>query len=150
MSNSVMAPPGDTAFIRDEKGFILPTVENFYKFCAERKLMGVKCKKCGAVLWPPRSLCPNCFSYEVDWVEFKGRGELLTYTVIHFPPTQFQALAPYAVGILKLEEGPQLPGMIKNLKLEDLRIGMKLRVDFETSLPREWPKWPRYFFKPAA
>jgi len=80
----------------------------------------------------------------------KGKGKLLTYTVIHFPPSQFQALAPYAVGILQLEEGPRLPGMIKNVKLEDLRIGMDLTVEYETTLPKEWPKWPRYFFKPAS
>jgi hypothetical protein len=150
MAASVMASPSEgTGFICDENGSVLPTVENFYKFCAERKLMGVKCKACGALLWPPRGICPKCFSYNVEWIEFKGRGKLLTYTIIHFPPSQFQALAPYAVGIMKLTEGPQLPGMIRNLKLEDLRIGMDLEVDFETTVPKEWPRWPRYFFKPA-
>ena len=137
-------------FICDENGTILPTVENFYKFCGERKLMGVKCQTCGAVLWPPRGICPKCSGYKVEWVEFKGKGNLLTYTVIHFPPILFQALAPYAVGIMKLEEGPQLPGIIKNVKLEDLEIGMELEVDFETGIPKEWPQWPRYFFKPVS
>lgn len=151
MAASVVASPAtETEFVRDEKGFILTTVENFYRFCAEKKLMGVKCKSCGAVLWPPRGTCPKCFSYAIEWVEFKGKGRLLTYTIIYFPPTQFQALAPYAVGIVKLEEGPQLPGMIKNAKLEDLRIGMEFQVDYDTSVPEEWPRWPRYFFKPAS
>jgi uncharacterized OB-fold protein len=150
MASSVTTSPVTaTEFVRDEKGFILPTVENFYRYCAEKKLMGVKCKRCESVLWPPRGICPKCFSYDIEWVQFKGKGRLLTYTIIHFPPTQFQALAPYPVGIVKLEEGPQLPGMIKNAKLEDLRIGMEFQVDFETSLPKEWPRWPRYFFKPA-
>jgi uncharacterized OB-fold protein len=139
-----------TAFIRDEKGQILPLVENFYKFCAGRRLMGVKCKRCGVLICPPRSICPKCFADAFDWIELKGRGELLTYTIIHFPPSQFQALAPYAVGIIKLEQGPQLSGMIRNVNLEDLRIGMELQVDFETALPKEWPRWPRYFFKPAS
>ncbi len=151
MTASIVASPATgMEFVRDEKGVILPTVENFYRYCAERKLMGVGCKSCGAILWPPRGICPKCFSYNVEWVEFKGKGKLLTYTIIHFPPIQFQALAPYAVGILKLEEGPQLPGMIKNAKLEDLRIGMEFQVDFDTSVPEEWPRWPRYFFKPAS
>jgi uncharacterized OB-fold protein len=136
------------AFIRGEDGTILPTVENFYRFCAERKLMGVKCKVCNTIIWPPRGICPKCLADQLDWIEFKGKGKLLTYTVIHFPPSQFQALAPYAVGILRLEEGPQLPGMIKNVKLGDLRIGMDLKVDFEVTIPKEWPRWPRYFFEP--
>lgn len=135
-------------FIRDASGDISPNVENFYRYCSERKLMGVKCKKCGTILSPPRGLCPKCFNSAMDWMELKGAGRLLTYTIIHFPPGQFQALAPYAVGIVKLEDGPHLPGMIKNVKLEALQIGMRLQVDFETTIPREWPRWPRYFFKP--
>jgi uncharacterized OB-fold protein len=150
MATSFVEPVEEkVSFIRDENNQILPTVENFYRFCGERKLMGVRCKKCGAISWPPHSLCSGCFSNTMEWIEFKGRGKLLTYTIIHFPPGQFQALAPYVVGIVKLEEGAQLPGMIKNLKLEEVRIGMELQVDFETALPREWPKWPRYFFKPT-
>jgi uncharacterized OB-fold protein len=139
-----------SAFIRDETGQILPLVDNFYMFCAGRKLMAVKCRRCGAVICPPRSICPKCFADAFEWTELSGRGRLLTYTIIHFPPSQFQALAPYAVGIVKFEEGPQLSGMIKNVKLEDLRIGMQVEVDFETALPKEWPRWPRYFFKPAS
>ena len=153
MSNtsSSMAMPKQEKdrFVRDENGAIMPTIENFYSFCAERKLMGVRCKKCAAIIWPPRGICPNCLGYSFEWIEFKGKGKLLTFTIIHFPPSQFQALAPYAVGILKLTEGPQLPGMIKQVKLTDLKIGMDLQVDFETAIPKEWPRWPRYFFKPA-
>lgn len=138
------------SFIRDENGAIGPTIENFYRFCGQRKLMGVKCTRCGAVIWPPRGICPKCFADKFDWIEFRGKGKLMTYTVIHFPPTQFQAMAPYAVGIVKLAEGPQVPGMIRNVKLEDLRIGMDLQVDFESGIPKEWPRWPRYFFKPSS
>jgi uncharacterized OB-fold protein len=148
LGTSAVAVPLE-GFVCDEKGAVLPTVENFYRFCAQKKLMGVRCKSCGALLWPPRGICPKCFSYNVDWIELTGRGKLLTYTIIHFPPSQFLALAPYAVGIVKLAEGPQLPGMIKSVKLEDLHIGMELEVDFETTVPKEWPRWPRYFFKPA-
>ncbi len=136
-------------FIRNENGAVLPIIENFYKFCTEKKLMGVKCTQCGTVICPPRSICSKCFGNLAEWTELKGRGKLLTYTIIHFAASQFQALAPYAVGIIKLEEGPQLPGMVKNVRLEDLRIGMRLQVDFETATPKEWPRWPRYFFKPA-
>jgi len=134
-------------FARDETGSIQPTIENFYKFCAEGKLMALKCNRCGAIICPPRIICPTCFHDRFEWNRLRGRGRLLTYTVIHFPPTQFQALAPYAVGIVKLEEGPHLPGMIRNVKPEELRIGMEVEVDFETALPKEWPRWPRYFFR---
>jgi len=134
-------------FERDESGAIIPTIENFYNFCAEKKLMGVKCKGCGSLIWPPRGICSKCFGHTFEWVQFSGKGKLLTYTIIHFPPSQFIALAPYAVGVMKLVEGPQLPGMIKHVRLGDLKIGMDLQVNFESSVPKEWPRWPRYFFE---
>jgi len=136
-------------FVRSENGEILPVVENFYRYCGQRRLMAVKCTACQAVLWPPRTICPKCFHDKFEWEQLQGNGQLLTYTIIHFPPTQFQAIAPYAVGIVKLDEGPQLPGMIRNVKHEDLKIGMKLQTDFESGVFKEWPRWPRYFFTPA-
>lgn len=136
-------------FTRNAQGIVLPTVENFYNYCGERRLMGIKCKKCGELMCPPRPVCRKCLSTEYEWIEFKGEGELSTYTIIHFAPTQFQLFAPYAVGIVKLDDGPYLPGMIKNLKLEEIRIGTPLQVDYETAVAKEWPTWTRYFFKPA-
>ena len=151
MSSSMAESRTDKdSFIRDENGVILPTIENFYRFCGQRKLMGVRCSECQTILWPPRGICPKCFGDKFDWVQFQGKGSLMTYTIIHFPPTQFQALAPYAVGIVKLTEGPQLPGMIRYVKMEDLRIGLNLQVDFESTIPKEWPRWPRYFFKASS
>ena len=124
-----------------------PTIESFYKFCAERKLMGVRCGRCKKVTVPPRSTCPHCGKSDLAWTELPNKGRLVTYTVIHFPPAQFQALAPYPIGIVELAKGVRLPGMIRNVSFENLRIGMELQADFETAIPKEWPQWPRYYFK---
>jgi uncharacterized OB-fold protein len=124
-----------------------PTIENFYRFCAEKKLMGVMCTKCKKVSVPPRKLCSHCGSSNLSWTELPNKGKLVTYTVIHVSPAQFQELTPYAVGIVEFEGGVRLPGMIRDAKPEDLRIGMELLTGFETSVPSEWPRWPRYFFR---
>jgi len=123
-------------------------IEGFYKFVSEGKLMAAKCSKCGTMLLPPRPLCTKCFSTDFEWVKLSGRGELLSYTVIHISPPQFESMAPYTVGIVKLEEGLRLPGMIRGVEPEKIRVGMALTVDFDTSLPSQWPMWPRYFFRP--
>jgi len=125
------------------------TIEQFYKFVSERKLMAAKCKKCGTMLLPPRPMCTKCFSSDLEWIELKNKGKLLTYTVIHVSSKQFELLIPYAVGIVKLEDGPKLPGMIQDVEPEKISVGMDLKVDFDTTIPSEWPTWPRYFFKPS-
>lgn len=146
---ALSASIANDGFVRGKDGEILPVIENFYRYCGERKLMAVKCTSCKAIVWPPRGICPNCLHDKFEWQQLGGKGQLLTYTVIHFPPTQFEAIAPYAVGIVKLFEGPQLPGMIRNVKHQDLKIGMPLQTDFESGVLKEWPRWPRYFFTPA-
>jgi len=126
-------------------------IESFYKFVGEGKLMAAKCNKCGEVMLPPRPVCPKCFGKDLRWVELKGQGKLLTYTVIHVAPAQFEAYAPYPVGIVKLDDGPHLLGMIRGIELGNLEIGMTLTVEFEkaTNPQTQWPMWTRYFFKPT-
>ena len=124
------------------------TIEQFYKFLQQGKLMAGKCQKCGKIHLPPRPLCDNCYSQQFSWVNVSGKGRLLTYTIINVAPAQFQALAPYAVGIIELESGLKIPGMIQNVVLEQLKVGLELTLDFGTcTSPQEWPAWPRYCFK---
>ncbi|MFQ6065003.1 MAG: Zn-ribbon domain-containing OB-fold protein [Candidatus Bathyarchaeia archaeon] len=123
------------------------TIEEFYKFVSERKLMAAKCKKCGKLLLPPRPVCTECVSTDLRWVELEKRGKLLTYTAIHVSPSQFQSMAPYVVGIIELRGGAKLPGMIRDIEPEKIKVGMQLEVDFDTTQPSEWPTWPRYFFR---
>lgn len=124
------------------------TIESFYKFVSERKIMAARCSECGTLLLPPRPVCTKCLSTDFKWVELRGKGKLLSYTVIHVSPVQFESMAPYTVGIVELEDGPHLPGMIRDVEPEKIMVGMDLTVDFDTSIPTPWPPWPRYFFRP--
>jgi len=124
------------------------TIEQFYKFLSQGKLMAGKCVKCGKIHLPPRPLCANCYSKLFEWMQVKGKGKLVTYTVINVAPPQFQTLAPYAVGIVEFENSLRIPGMIQGVTQQELRIGMELTLDFGTcSTSQQWPQWQRYCFK---
>jgi uncharacterized OB-fold protein len=126
------------------------TIEQFYKFLSQGKLMAGKCQHCGKIHLPPRPLCDKCFSQEFTWIPVPSKGKLLTYTVIHVAPPQFQDMAPYAVGIVQLENGAKLPGIIAGATPEQLKINMKLTIEFNAyNTAQPWPQWPRYCFKPA-
>lgn len=125
------------------------TIEQFYKNISQKKLMGGKCRKCGKIHLPPRPLCDKCLSTEFEWVELPQNGKLLTYTIIHVAPPQFQNIAPYAVGIIQLENGVKIPGMIKGVPLDKIKVGMPLKMEFEEpQQTQQWPQWPRYYFVP--
>jgi hypothetical protein len=49
----------------------------------------------------------------MDIIELSGRGEVLTFTVIHVPPQGFQA--PLVVATGKLEEGPWMVGNVEGI-----------------------------------
>lgn len=125
------------------------TISSFYKFVSENKLMAAKCNKCGTVLLPPKTMCTNCLSTNLKWIELECAGKLLSYTVIHVAPEQFQSMAPYTVGIVELKKGLRLPGMICNVNPEEINIGMNLKIDFDASTSSQWPAWTRYFFRPV-
>jgi len=124
------------------------TIEQFYKFIAQGKLLAGKCQNCGKIHLPPRPLCDKCYSQEFMWVTIPNKGKLLTYTVIHIAPQQFRLIAPYAIGIIQFENGAKLPGMITGVPHDQLQVGMDLTIDFKTCDNRQtWPQWSRYCFK---
>ena len=126
------------------------TIEQFYRHINQGRLLGGKCTKCGKVHLPPRLLCEDCYSKDFEWTEIPSTGRLVTYTIIHIAPTQFQSMAPYAVGIVELANGLRVPGMIKSVALEHIKIGMQLTMDFgKCTGAQPWPQWPRYCFRPA-
>jgi len=124
------------------------TVSSFYRFVSEKRLMAAKCNECGTVLLPPKPMCTKCLSTNLKWIELEGDGKLLSYTVIYIAPEQFQSITPYSVGIVELQNGLRLPGMIRDVDPKEIRVGMDLKIDFDTSASSQWPAWPRYFFRP--
>ncbi len=95
-----------------------------YRFEAE------KCKKCGKVHFPPRVVCDNCGMHGFEHYQLPYEGEIVTYTVIHVPPTPFSDEAPYAMAIIELTDGTRVTSQIADCKLDDLHIGQKVRLEF--------------------
>jgi uncharacterized OB-fold protein len=124
------------------------TVDEFYRQIGNHRLVAAKCKECASISLPPRPTCPKCLSQLMEPIELKGDGTLVSYTIIHIAPKFFSSRSPYPVGIVKLTEGPQLPGIIEGVREEDLRIGMRLTIGYSDERSGGWSNWPRYFFKP--
>ncbi len=128
-----------------------PTIEEFYKYVSQKKLMAVRCVRCQHVMVPPRQICTSCQSSTIEWMQLGHKGKLVTYTIVHVAPPQFKHMTPYAVGIVEMPEGVKLPSIVRTSRLESLKIGMELEVDFSLN-PQDanWPQWPRYYFKETA
>jgi uncharacterized OB-fold protein len=94
------------------------------------RLEAGQCKGCGKISFPPRSKCPKCGKSDMETTVLPDHGVVKTFTVIHTAPTQFSDEAPYAVGIIELENGVKITSQIVDCPLEDVKIGQKVKVEF--------------------
>jgi len=63
-------------------------------------------------------------------IKLTGKGEVVTYTIIHVGPEDFEEQTPYPIAIIKLEEGPQITAQIVDCSLDEMKIGMKVESTF--------------------
>jgi hypothetical protein len=118
--------------IRDTK------VHGFADGLERGELLASKCTSCGAVQYPPRSDCPRCFGTEFEWFPVHGVGKLVSFTSVFVTPDHFtpdlSKTAPFSsygyqpapVGIVEMEDGLRVMGWVLGLKLDSLRVGMRL------------------------
>ena len=109
----------------------MSTPSRYWREIPQRyRLEANKCQGCGKILFPPRLICPECGGREFGPVKLADKGTVLTYTVIRVPPKQFVDQAPFAVGIIELEDGVRLTGQIVDCDFSELKIGQKVKIDF--------------------
>ena len=114
------------------------TSSSFYQYLSEKKLMGTKCQKCGALFLPPHPICSKCYGSDLEWVEMKGNGKIAAFAVIAVGPSftideGYSRNNPYLVGVVQLDEGPKVSARIKGIDVknpEDIKVGTPVSVDF--------------------
>ena len=104
-------------------------VSEFANHLKDGRLMGSRCKACGATSFPPRADCEQCMSGDFEFFEISGRAVLHTYSKIVAAPTGFEDAVPYIVGVVDLEEGGRaLAWFGDSIGEDDIAIGMELQV----------------------
>jgi hypothetical protein len=97
---------------------------------ARYNLAGTKCETCGRYYFPPRRLCPVCRrNGKMVEYQFKGTGEVVTYSVVYTPGEKWIGGKPYVLAIVKLDEGPHLTTQVI-CEPSDIKIGMRVRKVF--------------------
>ncbi|MEP6623148.1 MAG: Zn-ribbon domain-containing OB-fold protein [Acidimicrobiia bacterium] len=115
---------------------ILPALTDlnreFWTAGARGELRFLRCNACGYYNHPPTAMCPVCHSKDLAPHTVSGRATLHTYTVNHQAWMPGPEL-PYVIAIVEFpeQEGLRLTTNVVNCALEDLAIGMPMRVTFE-------------------
>ena len=114
------------------------TIKSYIDYLSEKKLMGSKCKDCGASYVPVRKLCTKCNSVNMEWVEMSGKGKIAAFTSItvgtpFFVSKGYDRNKPYCFSVIKLDEGPMISGQLIGVdesKPDTINIGMQVKATF--------------------
>lgn len=68
-----------------------------------------RCAKCARHRFPAAPLCPDCLSWDFDWIDASGHGELWSWIRMHKPYfARLDRELPYNVAMVRLAEGPMM------------------------------------------
>lgn len=104
----------------------------FWEACRRHELRVQRCRDCGTFRFPPLPTCPNCTSFESDWVKVSGEGTIYSFTVArHAVHAAFPA--PYVIALVELEDagGVRLTTRLIGCDPSEVSIGARVAVVFE-------------------
>jgi len=95
-------------------------------------LIGSRCLDCGEVVFPRKTLCPNCCSGRVEESLIGPRGKLYSFTVIYqLGPLGYKGPVPYGVAKVEMPEGLRITGYATENDPAKLHIDMDMEMVIE-------------------
>jgi len=91
-------------------------------------LVGEICPHCNAKIFPARDVCPECGREAKEPFRFSGKGSVYSYTVMQHAPVGFERGLPYAIALVKLDEGPTVTAQLTDIGDKKVKIGMPVEM----------------------
>jgi len=81
----------------------------------QNKLLGLKCQACSAITVPPKMVCRQCTSPDMEVVELKGSGKIRTFTTGFVASEGREDEVPYTIVMVELDDGPWIMGNLDGI-----------------------------------
>ena len=102
----------------------------FFDALKEGKLVNSECPNCKEMFWPPRSICPNCLSDQLEWKELPQEGKLVAFSMQeNGVPLGFKA--PLFFAMVEIDGRMRMFTRLVDAKVEDVEIGAKVKLVVE-------------------
>jgi len=105
-----------------------PGDEPYFNAASDGRLLVKHCNACHEPHHYPRSLCPFCWSDDLEWKDARGLGTIYAFSV-----TRRGTATPYCIAYVTLDEGTTLMTNIVDTDLDAVRIGQRVQVVFKQS-----------------
>jgi hypothetical protein len=94
----------------------------FYDHLKQGRLTTTTCKDCEHIAWPPRIVCPECMSDDLEWVDFPPSGKIYAFTVqVGGVPPGFEAPLVYA--LIDFDNGVRIISPLIDTNPDDVNVG---------------------------
>ncbi|SFS12616.1 hypothetical protein SAMN05216559_4089 [Halomicrobium zhouii] len=98
-------------------------IHEFYERLREGQLSTTRCSDCGDVQFPPRIVCPECHSDDLEYVDLPHEGELFAFSMVRAgAPLGMEDEVPFVTGIVEVGD-VRLSARIDGADYDDLAIG---------------------------
>ena len=113
----------------------------FWEACRAHVLQAQQCTDCHSFRWPPRGVCPHCYSWRFAWQTLAGTGMVASFVVVHQATPLFADMAPYTIARVRLDGTDEAVLMTSNVvDCSDIRVGTRVKAVFDDNgLPRFAP-----------
>ncbi len=81
-------------------------------------------------MFPSRSVGPSCRGTESEPLNLSRKGKVITSTVVHVAPGEFQMEAPYAMAVVETPEGARLMIQVVDCDPATVQPGMEVSLEF--------------------
>lgn len=98
----------------------------------EKKILGLKCARCGKVYVPPRLHCERHIQEKLtEWVEVRPTGTVTGFTVVRYAEPHQPVRPPYVLALVKLDGADtSFVHLLTGLAPSEARVGMRVKAVF--------------------
>ena len=94
----------------------------FYDHLKEGRLTTTRCRDCGHITWPPKIVCNECISDNLEWVDFPPTGKIYAFTTQEGGvPPGFKAPLVYA--LIDFDNGVRIISPLIDTNPGDVAVG---------------------------
>jgi uncharacterized OB-fold protein len=99
----------------------------FYENLGEGRLTTTRCKSCGHLPWPPRVICPQCLSDDLEWVDMPRTAKVYSYTVqVAGIPPGYEP--PLLFALVDFDNGMRMFTRLVDTQPEELKTGVEVEL----------------------
>ena len=92
------------------------TFKDYNEALKENRLLGLKCRSCGAITALPKMVCRQCTGSDMDIIELKGTGKIRTFTTVYVASEGREDEIPYTIVMVELDVGPWIMGNLDGIE----------------------------------